>query len=129
MITGYSDRLSARPRQTIRFMVSTNTNSVELVLVQLHRGGPDLLETALGGNTMATIPGREQPLCPGSYGLVEDWDFADGEDSSFTIGVWSFPTLLNLNRKLFWQQKTVWNLALLIMGLCISGLGTPNSGY
>ena len=58
MITGYSDRLSTRPRETIRFMVSTDTNSVELDLVQLHRGAPDLLETALGGNTIATIPGR-----------------------------------------------------------------------
>ena len=94
MITGYSDRLSARPRQTIRFMVSTNNSSLELELVQLHRGPPDLLETTLGGSTMATIPGREQPLCLGSYGLVEDWDFAGGEDSSFTIGVWAFPTLL-----------------------------------
>ncbi|XXK32537.1 N,N-dimethylformamidase beta subunit family domain-containing protein [Rhodobacteraceae bacterium nBUS_24] len=94
MITGYSDRLSARPRETIRFMVSTDTNSFELVLVQLHRGAPDLLETALGGNTMVTIPGREQPLCPGSYGLVEDWNFPGGEDSPFTIGVWAFPTLL-----------------------------------
>ena len=94
MITGYSDRLSTRPRETIRFMVSTDTNSVELDLVQLHRGAPDLLETALGGNTIATIPGREQPLCPGSYGLVEDWAFPGGEDSPFTIGVWAFPTLL-----------------------------------
>lgn len=94
MITGYSDCLSVRPRETIRFMVSTNTNSVKLVLVQLHRGAPDLFETALGGNTMATIPGYEQPLCPGSYGLVEDCAFPGGEDSPFTIGVWAFPTLL-----------------------------------
>ena len=94
MITGYSDRLSARPHETIRFMVSTDTNSVELVLVQLHRGPPDLLETTLGGNTMATIPGREQPLCLGSYGLVENWTFSGGEDSHFTIGIWAFPTLL-----------------------------------
>ena len=71
-IVGYSDLLSVKPGQTIRFMVSTQAASYQATLVRLRHtdrnpAGPgfksELLQSAFSGE----YPGYEQAIQVGSY--------------------------------------------------------------
>ena len=74
-IVGYSDRLSVGPGDTITFMVSCVAPEYEASLVRLRHGdpnpaGPGTREQPVKSAFDGRYPGREQPLRPGSYGVV-----------------------------------------------------------
>ena len=95
MLTGYTNRLSAPPGETISFMVSTSFRSFSVEIVRLLHGdsdlrGPGRKEIALEG-TKRTVPGRLQPLNAGSYLTVENHPNLNFE-TDFTIFTWLWPT-------------------------------------
>ncbi|PWJ88551.1 N,N-dimethylformamidase [Mesorhizobium loti] len=77
MLTGYTDRLSARPGETLSFMVSTDAPLFEAEIVRLLHGdtdprGPGRRELAIGAKVDGEYPGVEQELSPGSCVIVAD---------------------------------------------------------
>ena len=64
MITGYSDKLSVRPNEAIRFMVSTDAPTFDLSFVRLTCGDPELLETVVPVPSSGEYQGRKQGTSP-----------------------------------------------------------------
>ena len=76
-LLGYSDRLSAAPGDTIRFMVSCEHPSYRAALVRLIHGdetprGPGYKERLVASDINGEYPGRVQHIHSGSYVIVED---------------------------------------------------------
>ncbi len=103
MLTGYSDRLSARPGETVSFMVSTDAPTFRVEIVRLLHGdtdprGPGLRETRIPWAGDGEYLGSEQPFFPGSYVEVADAvSLRLGGD--FTIFAWVYPTLIGKGRQ------------------------------
>ena len=95
-LVGYSDRLSAAPGESVRFMVSCDHPSYRADLVRLIHGdesarGPGFKELVLDSELNGEYPGRTQTIHTGSYVIVDDHPlFRDIE--SFSLTVWIFPT-------------------------------------
>jgi N,N-dimethylformamidase len=71
-LTGYADRLSVAPGQTIRFMVSSEAPVYESSLVRLIHGdenpaGPGLIERPVASSIDGARDGHHQPIRSGSY--------------------------------------------------------------
>ena len=98
MLTGYTDRLSARPGETLSFMVSTDAGAFEAQIVRLIHGdadprGPGRREIPVEAAANGTHRGTLQPIYPGSYVTVHDHaSLRLGGD--FTIFAWVRPTRL-----------------------------------
>ncbi len=92
MITGYSNRLSGRPNDTIKFMISTAFEFFDLSFVRLHCGDPFLKESIVSAPIGGKFQGINQILKPGSYGVVPDCSIQLVSDD-FTLAVWIYPTL------------------------------------
>jgi N,N-dimethylformamidase len=91
-LIGYSDRISVRAGDTVRFKVSTTAPRYDVALVRLIRGdrsGRGFTEEVVAER--GTMPGRQQPSFPGSYGRIEDGPQLSPADG-FTILMWIYPT-------------------------------------
>ena len=95
-ITGYSDRISVQPGQTIQFHVhSERSASYQADIVRLIHGdtnpdGPGYKEEEIETTVSGTYPGRHQAVHAGSYICVpHDARF---DISSFTLMALVFPT-------------------------------------
>ncbi|MET2828274.1 N,N-dimethylformamidase beta subunit family domain-containing protein [Mesorhizobium shangrilense] len=98
MLTGYTDRLSARPGQTLSFMVSTDAPLFKAEIVRLLHGdgdprGPGRREFAIGTRVDGEYSGVEQKLFPGSCIIVADHPELR-LSGDFTIFAWIRPTRL-----------------------------------
>ena len=94
-VVGYADRLSVRPGETIRFMVSSRFPQYRADLVRLIHGdtnpsGPGPKETQIESEFNRTFPGRSQDLHAGSYVRVEDHPVLR-LSGSFTLQAWVAP--------------------------------------
>ena len=95
-VVGYSDRLSAQPGQTVRFMVSCKwpryrADIVRLIHGDTHPDGPGFKEELISSPVNREYPGREQRLYRGSYAIVPDSP-ALRQTGAFSIQAWIYPT-------------------------------------
>ena len=108
-LVGYADRMSVRPGDRLRFMVSCEETSayhaenVRLESGDLHPQGPGFIEHPVATNVTGTYAGRFQPLHAGSYALVEGgiakltdftlqamiWPTSPGGRRQVILGQWS----------------------------------------
>lgn len=107
-LTGYTDRLSARPGETLTFMVSTSAAEYRADIVRLIHGdpqpaGPGFKEQVIGAEVDGTYPGRNQRLFPGSYVEVPD-KHELRQDGSFTLWTWIYPTLPGVGRQVIMSK-------------------------
>ena len=91
-LTGYADRFSAGPGETIRFMVSSEQPRFRADLVRLIHGdvnpkGPGFKEELIESSMSGEYPGRAQSLRAGSYVAVPDAP-ALRLKGSFTLQAW-----------------------------------------
>ena len=95
-ITGYSDRFSARPGETIRFHINSEENeSFQADMVRLIHGdtnpaGPGYKEELIESPLSGTHAGRHQPIYAGSYIFVPHTPHFDLQ--SFTLCAYIYPT-------------------------------------
>jgi N,N-dimethylformamidase len=101
-LTGYADRLSASPGETIAFMLSSPSEEYEASIVRLTHGddnphGPGLQEELVASVEPLRL-GRLQHVRPGSYLVIPD---TSGILSlqSFTITAWVWPTTPDIGRE------------------------------
>lgn len=95
-LTGYSDRWSAGPGDTIIFYVSSELPEYTAALVRLIHGddnprGPGPKEVPVASALAGRYPGKFQPIYPGSYVRVDRpaaFDAAQG----FTVMTWVKPS-------------------------------------
>ena len=102
-LTGYSDRLSAAPGETIAFQVSCAHPSYRADLVRLIHGdpnplGPGAIVEEVASTLDREYPGRVQEIVTGSFIAVPDHP-ALHLTGSFTIQMWIKPTLLDAGRQ------------------------------
>ncbi len=104
-IEGYSDRMSVKPGQTIRFMVSAEgTATMNAQLVRLIHGdenpaGPGYVDQPIDAEINREWPARKQYAQMGSYLRVDDPDARLALEGSFTLHAFIFPTLPGSNRQ------------------------------
>ena len=98
-LVGYTDRLSAAPGDTVRFMVSSEHPRFRADLVRLIHGdespaGPGYKEREVPSAINGEYPGRSKPIHSGSYVHVPSHPALDALDAlaSFTVTAWVFPT-------------------------------------
>ena len=97
-IIAYADRVSARPGETVNFMVSCDgIDRYEVDLIRVIHGdvnpsGPGYQVEPIPFDFGGHKQGRHQPINPGSYGLVDDHATFAGL-SSFTVQAAVWPTL------------------------------------
>jgi N,N-dimethylformamidase len=95
-ISGYADRMSVQPGETIRFMVSSESPQYRADIVRLIHGdpnpkGPGIKEVVIDTSVNREYPGTPQPLPLGSYAVVPD-NAALQLSGSFTLTAWIAPT-------------------------------------
>ena len=95
-ITGYSDRVSARPGETIKFMVNCELASYRADIVKLICGdsspdGPKYKEKLIRTSANKRYKGRKQRIYAGSYAIVES-NSALERLKSFTVQAKVWPT-------------------------------------
>jgi len=97
-IVGYVDRVSARPGDRLRVMVSCETGAanytaqvVRLICGDDGPGGPGYKERAVDSPANGEHPGRQQPIHAGSYVVVRA-DRAMEAATSFTLQALVWPT-------------------------------------
>ncbi len=95
-LIGYSDKFSAAPGETVRFMVSTDLSHYETTLVRLIHGdenpeGPGFKEEVVASDLSGSRRGRKQIARSGSYVVVDDHAALE-KLQSFTLQAWIFPT-------------------------------------
>lgn len=93
-LVGYSDRLSAAPGDTIRFMVSCDHPSYRSGLVRLVHGdtnpaGPGFRQVEVPSVIDAERPGKHEDLRPGSYAEIPLP--SQPADDAFTFAVFAQP--------------------------------------
>src|SRR5437773_5799882 len=87
-VIGYADRLSVRPDEVLRVMVSSSSPTFSARVFRL--GGPEPIEAAIPGQ--GTYPGRGQTTRIGSYAQVDPKGLLDRLDG-LTQHLWIWPTL------------------------------------
>jgi N,N-dimethylformamidase len=98
MITGYCDRLSVQPGDTLRFMVSAEgVEEAEVGIVRLihgdeHPAGPGFLEREVAAPLPGPIKVMRQYSQLGSFVEVPDPDGRCLPDGSFTVHAFIWPT-------------------------------------
>lgn len=95
-IVGYADRLSVRPGETIKFMVSSQSPRYRADIMRLIHGdpnprGPGIKEEPVNTPANAEYAGKHQRLPLGSYVTVLDSQTLR-LPGSFTITAWIAPT-------------------------------------
>ena len=95
-LVGYTDRLSAAPGDTVRFMVSSEHPRFRADLVRLIHGdespaGPGYKEREVPSAINGEYPGRSKPIHSGSYVHVPSHPELEAL-ASFTVTAWVFPT-------------------------------------
>ena len=95
-IVGYADRLSVRPGETVKFMVSSQSPRYRASIVRLIHGdsnpkGPGIKEESVDTPANAEYSGTRQVLPLGSYVKVPDAASLH-LTGSFTITAWIAPT-------------------------------------
>lgn len=97
VLTGYSDEWSVEAGQSLRFMVSTDSQAFDAELLRLRHGddhpdGPGFRTESLNHRATGRYPGRWQPTYPGSYIRVDlPTGFPRLHEVSLTA--WVMPTL------------------------------------
>ncbi len=95
-LTGYTDRLSLQPGQTIQFMVTSEAPQYKMDMVRLIHGDPnptgpgfkeELIDTPING----MYSGRKKELNIGSYVFVPNHHLLQST-GSFTLQAWVYPT-------------------------------------
>ena len=75
-LIGYTDRLSARPGESLEFKISSSFDQpycaslVRIICADPNLKGPGIIEQKIDGDFAGEYPSREQGFFPGSYGLV-----------------------------------------------------------
>ena len=95
-ITGYSDRVSARPGETIKFMVNCELGNYRADIVKLSCGdsspdGPDFREKLIRTPANKRYKGRPQRIHMGSYAVVKNNSTLENLES-FTVQAMIWPT-------------------------------------
>ena len=96
-LTGYADRLSGRPGDTVAFKVSSASAQpyaarlVRIVCADPNPDGPGIIEEAIDAHFAGTYPSRVQPFYPGSYART-DSDNPLPQLASFTAVATIWPT-------------------------------------
>jgi N,N-dimethylformamidase len=95
-ISGYPDKLSVEPGDSVRIMVSTKADMFRSTMVRVIHGdadpsGPGLKEEVIETPVNRTYSGRDQTLPLGSYVTVPD-DRKLRPSGSFTLTAWIAPT-------------------------------------
>ena len=96
-LTGYGDRLSARPGETIAFKVSSSATEpytarlVRIVCADPNPDGPGRIEEDVDAAFAGDYPSRVQPFYPGSYARTQSDDLLLAFDS-FTVVATIWPT-------------------------------------
>ena len=95
-VLGYSDRLSARGNETLKFMVSCRSPHYDAALVRLINGdlnprGPGFKEEEVPSAINGRYPGREQHIHLGAYVEVPTAAALDC-GGGVTLQAWVFPT-------------------------------------
>ena len=97
-ITGYCDRLSVKPGETIRFMLSAvgvvraDVQVVRLLHGDEIAGGPGFQEREVDVECNGEVVLEHQPVQAGSYVVVPDASGALLPDGSFTVHAFIWPT-------------------------------------
>ncbi|MFI7067661.1 N,N-dimethylformamidase beta subunit family domain-containing protein [Kribbella sp. NPDC050124] len=97
-ISGYADRMSVRPGESVRIMVSTKASSFSSKIVRVSHGdadpiGPGIVEQVVDTPVNRTYQGMDQRLPLGSYVAVPD-DRRLRPSGSFSITAWIAPTTI-----------------------------------
>ncbi|QXJ22496.1 hypothetical protein AGRA3207_003505 [Actinomadura graeca] len=95
-ISGYPDRLSVEPGESVKFRVSTKSAAYRATMVRVVHGdadprGPGIKEQVVQSDANKEYPGKYQTLPLGSYVTVPD-NRDLRVDGSFTITAWIAPT-------------------------------------
>jgi N,N-dimethylformamidase len=96
-IVGYSDKIGARPGETVSFMVSCEggqsykANIVRIINGDTNPHGPGYKEEVIPTGVTGTYKGREQKIRAGSYAVVPHSALFDGLES-FTVQAMAWPT-------------------------------------
>jgi N,N-dimethylformamidase len=98
-IVGYTDRLSVAPGETVRFMVSTESDEYSANIVRLIHGntdpaGPGLREVDVASSVTGMYRGRHQSLHPGSCALIPTTEKLACTDG-VSLHAWIWPTTVN----------------------------------
>ncbi|MES1153039.1 MAG: hypothetical protein ABUL54_14145, partial [Dongia sp.] len=100
-IVGYTDRLSARPGETVSFKVSCEGGAAEydaeilrLVCGDDSPGGPGFKAEPVAASVNGRYPGRRQPVNCGSFGIVSS-DVGRPAADGFTVAAVIAPTWLD----------------------------------
>ncbi len=108
-ITGYADRFSVAPGETIRFMVSSDAPRYRADIVRLVHGdtnpeGPGFQEREIATKVSGEYPGRAQKIHAGSAAIVQNVPAL----TSFTVAAMIWPTLPDRRQALFsqWHNNT-----------------------
>lgn len=101
-IVGYSDPLTVRSTDSIRFMVSTGRREFRATVVRLTHGdvnplGPGFIEREIRATVNGVYPGREQSIRPGSH--VEIPDHPALRPERLTVVAHVYPTTPDLRRQ------------------------------
>jgi len=107
-ITGYADRFSVAPGETIRFMVSSEAPRYRADIVRLVHGdtnpeGPGFQEREVKTTVSGEYPGRVQKIHPGSAAIVPNVPAL----KSFTIAAMIWPTLPGRGRQVLFARDFV----------------------
>ncbi|MGH3238816.1 MAG: N,N-dimethylformamidase beta subunit family domain-containing protein [Spirillospora sp.] len=97
-ISGYPDRLSVEPGESVKIMASTKAKTFKSTIVRVSHGdadpaGPGVKEQVIDAPVNGTYPGADQRLPLGSYVTVPD----NGRlrpDDGFTITAWIAPSTI-----------------------------------
>ena len=120
-ITGYSDKISARPGETIRFMVNCErpryrADIVRLVCGDLNPEGPGIREQVVPTPANTSYKGRPQTIESGSYVLIPNSPLLQNL-KSFTVQAMLWPTTPNSGTQAIvskWQDRRRSGFALVI---------------
>lgn len=98
-IVGYTDRMSVRPGEDIKFHVSCAASVVEyaadivrMISGDTQPGAPGLKAAAVRTGIEGRYPGRQQQIYPGSYVQVDGWTGIDAQQG-LSLAVTVYPTL------------------------------------
>jgi N,N-dimethylformamidase len=122
-ITGYSDRISARPGETIKFMVNCELGGYRADIVKLICGdsspdGPAFKEKLIRTPANKRYKGRKQAIHAGSYAIVESNPALESL-KSFTVQANIWPTTPDKGLQAIlgkWNPRNKSGFALVVAG-------------
>ena len=120
-ITGYADEISARPGETLQFMVNCErpryrADIVRLVCGDLNPEGPGIREQVVPTPTNTSYKGRSQTIESGSYVLISNSPLLQNL-KSFTVQAMLWPTTPDSGTQAIvskWQDRRRSGFALVI---------------